>query len=148
MVNHKHSWTLHSFTHGMSICVDSKIDNSNLFSKCINIIRQYVKGTFLNTNLWFHHPDSFSTPDEFSEFDKDLGSQGFLPANLSQVLKQWGIQANLIKQCIIDLDFAVSLKTIAFTFERFNKKLDIKLRLKAKYKDQNDREDEYDFSNQ
>lgn len=113
----------------MSNCSASKEDNDNLFNNCMKCIQKYAKGKLLETNLWFHHPRTFDTPEEFKEFDKDLGAQGYMPANLPQVLRKWGIPSASIKYCIAELDLIVKdnrLHTWKTRWEKFNKKLNTK----------------------
>ncbi len=97
-----------NFEHAMTICVKTKKSNNNLYDKCMNILNRYgTKGKILESNLWFHHSVNFSAPNMFSSVDKNLGSMGFLPSTLPNVLKNWGIPEKSINSCLQEIQLEV-----------------------------------------
>ena len=92
-----------TFEHAVSTCVKTTKTNNILNSQCLEIINKFSKWRVVSTNLWFHHSRNFPTPDMFKNFDKNLGSIGFIPTCLPDVLKNWGVPHKLVMICIQEI---------------------------------------------
>jgi hypothetical protein len=85
-------------------------------------------------NLWFNHTKNFQI-NPFEKFDRSLGSLGWIPKILPDLLSKWGCESDkAVRSCINEI-FMVTMKNIYHKYKDRWSRLDSILNIKEKSKE-------------